>query len=106
MREQAAFRIPNQLLVSQPTRALDETAFHLPARDTEINRVADIVQNIDPADVRHAGEAIDFDFADRGADREIMKRFSASRRTIVMNFGSLVKAGRTQTRAREISALQ
>ena len=105
MREQAALRIPNQLLVRQPPRALDETAFHLPARDTEINRVADIVQNIDPTDVSHAGEAIDFDLTDRSPDRKIMKRLSAPGRTVVMNFGSLVKAGRSQARAREISAL-
>ena len=100
------FGIPDQFLVRQPAGALDETAFDLAARDAAINRVADIVQNIDAADVHHAGEPIDFHFAHRRADREIMKRFSAAGLAIVMNVRRVVEAGRAQTRPREIGALQ
>ena len=105
MREQSPLRIPNQFFRCKPSRALNESAFDLTAGDSAIHRIAGVVQNIDALDLHHPGEAIDLDFADRRADREIMKRFSLAGLAIEMNVRRFVKTGRAQTRAREISAL-
>src|SRR5205085_6845717 len=51
-------------------------------------------------------ETVDFHFADRGADGEIMKRFSAASVAIVRNIRSPIESGRAQTRAREVGALE
>ena len=73
MRQQPSFRIPDQFFAREPACALHKAAFDLAARDPEINRVAGVMQNIDAPHVHHAGEAIDFDFRHRRADREIVE---------------------------------
>ncbi len=103
---QPAFRIPDQFFARQPTGALDEAAFDLTSGYAHVHRIASIVQNVDPADVMHAGEAIDFDFTHRRANREIMERLPAARFAIVVNVRRPVEPGRAQTRALEVGALQ
>src|SRR4051812_45980532 len=106
MRAQPAFRIPDQLFAGEPTRALHESAFDLPARDSYVHRVAGVVQNVDTTDVMHTGKPIDLHLADRRADREIVERLSASRVAVVVDVGRAIKSRRAQARAREIGALQ
>ena len=106
MRHQAPFRIPDQFFARKPTGALDETAFHLAERDPAVNRVADVVENIDAADASHAGESIDLHFAHGRADRVIVERFSTAGLAIVIDVGGSIKSSRAQTGAREVSALE
>ena len=55
VRLQPAFLAPLQLLAGQPSRALREATFDLPAIDVRVELVTDIVENIDAAQVVHAG---------------------------------------------------
>ena len=58
-----------------------------PRVDAEVHRIAGVVQNIDAPDVMHAGEAIDFHFAHRRADREVVERLPAAGLAIVVMSG-------------------
>ena len=49
------------------------------------------MQNIDAPDLHHAGKSIHLHFAHRGADREIVKRFSLARFAIEMDVAAFDK---------------
>src|SRR5438477_6450615 len=106
MGEQSTFGIPDEFFVGEPARALDETAFDLAKGHAEVNGVADVMEDIDPPDVSHAGESVHFHFAHRGAYRKVVERFSAAGRAIVIDVRSSIKSSRAQTGPREISALK
>ena len=93
VRKQNAFVIPNKFLARQPARALHKAAFDLAAVDAGIYRIAGVMQNVRAQNARHASKRVHFDFRDRRADGEIMKRFAFAFRAVVVNFRRAIKSG-------------
>ena len=70
----AAFRVPHQFFQREPAHALDEAAFDLSAVDQRREALADILQQIGAQHAVLAGEAIDLDFRNGRAVREVVER--------------------------------
>ena len=102
--EQAAARVVDQFLRRQPAHALDEAALDLPQVDRRIERVADVVEDVDRDDLVLAGERVDHDLAERRAISEIEERAAAMAGPVIADVRSRVIAGRGERDAGEMGA--
>ena len=71
--EEDAVIVPLQVFAGEPTGALHKAAFDLTPVQVGAEGVADVVEDIDAAQVMHSGVAIDFDFADRSAESVVVE---------------------------------
>ena len=105
MRHQLALVVPPQLFRREPAHSLDEAALDLAHVDRRVQRLADIVQNVDAQQPIFAGQRVHDYFGHRGTVAKIVERHAAPRLAVIADLGCPVKAGGRQRDAREVGEL-
>ena len=106
--EEDAVVVPLQIFAGEPTRSLHKGSFDLAAVEVGAEGVADIVENVDAAKMMHSGVAIDFHFADGGAESVVVEgaAFGAFLGPIPFEVGGLVESCRGKLDALGVSGVR
>ena len=102
MGAQAPLRIPDQLLAGQPAHALDEAALDLAEVDGRIQRLADVMQDVDARHLVFAGQRVDHHLAHRRAIGEVVEGMARGGAAVVVDLRRRVVARRRERDPRQI----
>src|SRR5205085_3362378 len=102
--EQPAARVVDQFLRGQPAHALDEAALDLAKVDRRVQRMADIVEDIDGNDPVFASERVDHNLAERRTIGEIEEGAAGMGGAVVMDLRRRVEAGRSEEHTSELQS--
>src|SRR3984893_8894267 len=105
VRHQLALVVPPQLFRREPTRPLDEATLDLAHVDRRVQRLPNVVQNVDAQQPVFAGQRVHDYFGYRGAVAIIIERSAAPGFAVIADLGCAVKAGGRQRDAREVGEL-